>query len=302
MPPLFWSGKLSLPMKMLVEMNNLLALFAGSSNNTREMKDRVKLGYEGKFSHHVQQYDELGYHLQDRSARCQLEGISLKDMHILDVGCGTGALTQVAFENGARGIICGDISATMLKMAMCKDLARNANHIFCQLDAEALPYKDSALDAVISGMTFGVLPNQLQAIDEMIRVVKPGGLVCVGAHGPEHYWEAIDASFRCINKRYILGYRLEWWPRSEIFIRNLLERRNLNGIQSRRVIWHNEFADGSAAYDFFAAISASWWYAKFPPDLIEKDSDNTRSYFKRKHINIITDDIIIAYGYKPMRG
>ena len=111
MPPLFWSGKLSLPMKLLVEMNNILALFTGSANDTQEMKDRVKLGYEGKFSQHVQQYDELGYHLQDRSARYQLEGISLKDMHILDVGCGTGALTQVAFENGARGIICGDISA-----------------------------------------------------------------------------------------------------------------------------------------------------------------------------------------------
>ena len=302
MPPLFWSGKLSLPMKLLVEMNNILALFTGSANDTQEMKDRVKLGYEGKFSQHVQQYDELGYHLQDRSARYQLEGISLKDMHILDVGCGTGALTQVAFENGAREIICGDISAYMLTQAKDKEFAGNTNHALCQLDAEALPYKDEALDAVISGMTFGVLPNQQQALDEMIRVTKPGGLVCIGAHGPEHYWEAIDASFRCINKRYILGYRLEWWPRTEEFIRNLLERRNLDEIQSRRIIWRNEFADGSAAYDFFAAISASWWYAKFPPDQISKDSNNTRNYFERKKINIITDDIVVAYGYKPMRG
>jgi hypothetical protein len=34
MPPLIWSGKLSLPMKLLVEMNNMLALFTGSANDT----------------------------------------------------------------------------------------------------------------------------------------------------------------------------------------------------------------------------------------------------------------------------
>jgi ubiquinone/menaquinone biosynthesis C-methylase UbiE len=302
MPQLFWSGKLSLPMKLLVEMNNILALFTGSANNTHEMKGRVKLGYEGKFSAHVQQYDELGYRLQDRSARYQLENINLKDMQVLDVGCGTGALAAVALENGAKRINCGDISAYMLKQAKGKELAKNANHSFCQLDAEALPFKDNALDAAISGMTFGVLPDQQQALNEMIRVVKPGGLICIGAHGPEHYWEAIDASFRCINKRYILGYRLEWWPRTEEFIRNLLERENLDGIQSRRIIWRNEFADGTAVYDFFAAISASWWYAKFPPDQIDMDSQNTRNYFERKNINTITDDIVVAYGYKPMRG
>jgi ubiquinone/menaquinone biosynthesis C-methylase UbiE len=286
-------------MKLLVEMNNLLALFTGSANDTREMKDRVKRGYEGEYSHHVQQYDELGYHFQDRSARYQLEGMYLKDMQVLDVGCGTGALAQVALENGVKGVVCGDISSYMLKQGMAKESVGHANYLFCQLDAEALPYKDDSFNAVLSGMTFGVLPNQKLALDEMVRVVMPGGLVCVGAHGTDHYWEAIDASFRCINKRYILGYRLEWWPRTEKFIRNLLERANLKGIQSRRIVWRNEFKNGSAAYDFFAAISASWWYSKFPSDQVLMDSSKTRNYFERHRINIITDDIVVAYGYKP---
>ncbi len=75
MPPLFWSGKLTLPMKLLAEANNLLALITGGAGDIRGMKDRVKRGYDGEFSQHVQQYDALGYHLQDRSARIQLEGI-----------------------------------------------------------------------------------------------------------------------------------------------------------------------------------------------------------------------------------
>jgi len=298
MPSIFWSGKLSLSIKLLVEANNLLSLFTGSYRDVIGMKKRVKEGYEGEYSRHVQQYDELGYHLQDRSARIQLEGIQLKDMNVLDVGCGTGALARVAVENGSRDVICGDISGLMLKEAKKKKLAENVNYSFCQLDAEVLPYNDNSFDAVISGMTFGTLPNQKKAVDEMVRVVKPGGLVCIGAHGPEHYWEAIDATLRCINKRYVLGYRFEWWPRKERFIRSLFEKVNLKDIHSKRVVWRNQFENGAAAYDFFAAISSSWWYAKFPTDLRTKNSKKTRDYFQRKHINVITDDIVVAYGHK----
>jgi len=300
MPSLFWSGKLTLPMKILVEANNLLSLLSRDGNDLQAMKERVKQGYEGKYSDHVHNYDEFGYHLQDRSARIQLEGISFEGMYVLDVGCGTGALANIALEQGAKGIVCGDIATFMLQKAKGKAGKNNEDHTFCQLDAEGLPFCDNSFDAVISGMTFGTLPNQKLALNEMVRVVKPGGLVCIGAHGPEHYWEAIDASFRCINKRFILGYRLEWWPRSEEFIRRLCQKTNLENIQSKRVIWRNEFESGLAAYDFFAAISSSWWYAKFPTSEIEKDSKRTRAYFNRKNINIVSDDIVIAQGIKPL--
>ncbi len=300
MPPLFWSGKLTIPMRLVVDSNNLLSLFTGSSSDVSAMKERVKSGYEGEYSHQVKQYDELGYHLQDRSARIQLEDISFEDMRVLDVGCGTGALALVAFESGAKEVVCGDISAYMLTEARGKVPFGNVEYSMCQLDAEGLPYGDDSFDAVISGMTFGTLPHQELASEEMVRVTKPGGLVCIGAHGPEHYWEAIDATLRCINKRYVLGYRFEWWPRTEGYIRGLLERANLEGIRSKRVIWRNEFSDGSAAYDFFAAISASWWYARFPPDEAVKDSKRTRDFFKRKNINIVTDDIVVAYGKKHL--
>jgi ubiquinone/menaquinone biosynthesis C-methylase UbiE len=298
-PSLFWSGRLTLPTRVLVEANSVLALFTGSYGDIRSMKDRVKKGYEGEYSQHVRQYDALGYHLQDQAARIQLEGIGLHNMRVLDVGCGTGALARVACEDGARAAVCGDISAFMLNQAAAKETPGDVSFSLCQLDAEALPCQDDSFDAVISGMTFGLLPNQKKAIDEMVRVTRPGGLVSVGAHGPDHYWEAIDASFRCITKRYILGYRLEWWPRTEAFMRDVLEQAGLDGVRTRRVVYRNEFDNGSSAYDFFAAISASWWYAKFPPDEIANDSGKTRNYFERKDIRVITDDIIVASGYKP---
>jgi len=76
----------------------------------------------------------------------------------------------------------------------------------------------------LPGMTFGTLPNQALALEEMMRVVKPVGMVYVGAYGPEHYLEALDASFRSIKKRCILDYRLEWRPRNEKYMRNGIRR------------------------------------------------------------------------------
>ena len=262
------------------------------------MVERVKNGYENKYTDHVARYDELGYHLQEKSAHYQLDGIDLSGLQILDVGCGTGALAQVALEKGAANVVCGDISSSMLKIAQSKKLFKSSNFSGCQLDAGDLPYKDDAFDAVISGMTFGTLPDQARAATEMVRITKPGGLICIGAHGLEHYWEAIDATLWCINKRYVLGYRFEWWPRNEEYIRGLLERAGIRNIKSKRVIWRNKFESGAAAYDFFAAISSSWWYAKFPSDERMKDSLKTRNYFERKKIDIVTDDIVVAYGYK----
>ncbi|MGW8251474.1 MAG: class I SAM-dependent methyltransferase [Anaerolineales bacterium] len=288
-------------MKMLVDANNLLSLLTGGARDISGMKDRVKRGYEGEFTDHVHDYDHLGYQYQDKSARHQLEGLSFDSWSVLDVGCGTGALAQVAFEHGAQAVVCGDISHFMLREAKHKEGAGKLKFTLCQLDAESLPYADYSFDAVISGMTFGTLPNQAHVVDEMVRITKPGGLVCIGAHGPEHYWEAIDATLRCINKRYVLGYRFEWWPRTEDEMRELLERSNLHGIHSQRVTWRNKFTDGTAAYDFFAAISSSWWYAKFPPEARLRDSQCTRAYFMKKNIDIITDDIVVAYGYRPAR-
>ena len=287
-------------MRLLVEANNFLSIFTGSFNDVAGMKNRVKNGYEGEYSGHVNSYDDLGYHLQDRSARTQLEDVRFDGMKVLDVGCGTGALAYVALEQKAKTVICGDISYLMLQKAAAKNRESTLKLTNCQLDAEGLPFENASFDSVISGMTFGTLPNQEIVVREMIRVTKPGGLICVGAHGPEHYWEAIDATLRCINKRYVLGYRFEWWPRSEIYVRSLLERMKLQNVEVKRTIWRNQFDDGGLAYDFFAAISSSFWYGKFPAQERERDSIRTREYFLRKNIDVITDDIVVAYAYKPL--
>ena len=301
MPTLFWTGKLSLSTKLMVNANNILAWFTGNARDAAAMKGRVRQGYDGTFSDHVTRYDELGAEFQTKAATAQLEAVDLQGKSVLDVGCGTGVISFLALQKGAAKVVCGDISNYMLEVARTKAdrFSYGADRInFRQLDAESLPFEDASFDVVVTGMTLGLLPDPGKAVAEMVRVLRPGGLLSIGAHGPEHYWEACDASFRAINKRYVLGYRLEFWPRTEKEIRRLLAAVHLDDIRTRRLTWRNAFKTGAEAYDFFSAISSAWWYAKVPARKRDEETRKARDYFERKSVTTITNDIILAYGQK----
>jgi ubiquinone/menaquinone biosynthesis C-methylase UbiE len=299
----FWTGKLSLPMKLVVNTSNAVAWITGNTRDTGAMKERIRMGYDGVTSNHVTKYDKLGLEFQTKAAGALLEDIDLAGKTVLDVGGGTGVLSLLALKAGAASVVCGDISEYMLSQARGKAAAQldSPDRIdFRQLDAESLPFSDGSFDVVLSSMSFGLFPDQKKAAAEMIRVLRTGGHLGLGAHGPEHYWEAIDASFRVITKRYVLGYRLEFWPLGEKDIQQMLIQGGLTEVRSRRLTWRNDFETGGQAFDFFAAISGSFWYAKFPPDKRLKESQKARDYFERRRVTQITDDVIMAYGRKPL--
>ena len=305
MPKIFWTGKLTLPMMLMVNANNMLAWVTGNARDASAMKNRVKQGYDGIFSEHVTRYDELGSEFQTRAATAQLEGMDIQGKKLLDVGCGTGIISLLALQKGAAFAVCGDISNTMLEMGRIKADRQGygSDRIdFRQLDAESLPFNDASFDVVLSGMTLSLIPDQEKAVKEMVRVLRPGGLLSIGAHGPQHYWEACDASFRVINKLYVLGYRMEFWPQKEEEVRQLLVDSGILDIRMKRLTWQNHFKTGGEAYDFFSAITSNWWYARVPLNKREEENKKTRDYFERKKVIIITDDIILSYGRKPLAG
>ncbi|MDA3822182.1 MAG: methyltransferase domain-containing protein [Bacteroidales bacterium] len=302
MKSLFWTGKLSLPIMLLVNSNNLLAWLIGNSGNKSAMKERVKGGYEGAFSDHVTRYDELTADYQKRAAIAQLEGIDLRDKEIIDIGCGTGIIAFLALDMGAVNAVCGDISQYMLTLAEenSKAAGYDLNRIrFSQFDAESLPFDDNSFDVVLTGMSIGLFPNQEKAVNEMFRVLRPGGFISLGAHGPEHYWEAIDTTIRGLNKRHVLGYRFEFWPRTEKQILNLMRNAGFKDVYTNRFIWRNLFKTTADACDFFASVSSNWWYAKFPESRRLHENQKTKQFFESREIRQVTDDVIIGYGKKP---
>ena len=96
----------------------------------------------------------------------------------LDVGCGTGALTQAVIERAAPGRIVGiDPSDGFLAHARARCADGRAR--FQTGDAQALPFADRSFDAVASGLVLNFVPDPAKAMREMARVAAPGGCVAV---------------------------------------------------------------------------------------------------------------------------
>ena len=106
---------------------------------------------------------------------------------ILDVGAGTGALAEALLIRGKFTIEATDISKEMLEVAKSKNFYTCS---FLSDLTKKIPVDDDHYDGVVSSGTFthGHLgPN---AIHELIRITKPGGLIVISVN--EKHWIALD--------------------------------------------------------------------------------------------------------------
>jgi demethylmenaquinone methyltransferase/2-methoxy-6-polyprenyl-1,4-benzoquinol methylase len=98
---------------------------------------------------------------------------------VLDLAGGTGDLTAAcAQEVGANGqVILADINAEMLAAGRQKLINRGKiqNIQYLQLNAETLPFSDNHFDCIIIGFGLRNVTQKHLALQEMHRVLKPGG-------------------------------------------------------------------------------------------------------------------------------
>jgi ubiquinone/menaquinone biosynthesis C-methylase UbiE len=96
----------------------------------------------------------------------------------LDVGCGTGFLT---FELAARGhrVTGIDFAPAMIAEARRKAAERGVAVRLEEGDAERLAFAPASFDLVISRHLLWTLPHPEAAIDEWIRVSRPGARLVV---------------------------------------------------------------------------------------------------------------------------
>ena len=101
-----------------------------------------------------------------------------RPLDALDAGCGTGFLS---FELAARGhrVTGVDFAPAMLTEARRKAAERAVSVRFEEADAEHLPFPAASFDLAISRHLLWTLPHPEVAIDEWIRVLRPGGRLVV---------------------------------------------------------------------------------------------------------------------------
>jgi SAM-dependent methyltransferase len=98
---------------------------------------------------------------------------------VLDVACGPGNFTRrFAARLSERGLAVGlDASPTMLDQAMRE--GGGGSLAYVRGDAAALPFRDRSFDAVCCFAALYLFAEPFRAIDEMVRVLRPGGRIAI---------------------------------------------------------------------------------------------------------------------------
>lgn len=96
--------------------------------------------------------------------------------HWLDLGCGTGALTQAILERAAPRRVVG-IDPSGASLAYAHGQVSDGRAGFVRAAAEQLPFPPDAFDAAVSGLALNFMSDEAGAVGEMRKVVRPGGPV-----------------------------------------------------------------------------------------------------------------------------
>lgn len=122
-----------------------------------------------------------------------------KSREWLDMGCGTGALSECILANAAPARVAGvDPSAGFLEVARSR--LTDARASFTVADARETGLASASFDAVVSGLVLNFVPQPEKAVAEMRRLTRPGG--CVAAYVWDyggmmqlmrHFWNAAAA-------------------------------------------------------------------------------------------------------------
>ncbi len=98
---------------------------------------------------------------------------------VLEVGCGYGRISDVLLKSAKIQLIGVDYSESMVRE--CKKTL-NDRFVACLCDAAQLPFQDGSFDAVLCSGVLMHLEDQRLAMNELCRVLRPGGRLVVSSN------------------------------------------------------------------------------------------------------------------------
>lgn len=132
---------------------------------------------------------------------------------VLDVGTGTGRLPRLLLsEEGFRGRVIGlDYARKMLREA-AQQLPAGERCLWVQQEASRLPFADATFTAVTCLETLEFTPSPRRTLEELVRVLQPGGLLLVSNRIGRDAWllpgrrftpEVFEATLRALGLEMI---------------------------------------------------------------------------------------------------
>ena len=129
-------------------------------------------GSTGEYTHgrYAHLYDLLAPHLNNCAA-------------VLDVGCAVGGFLDFLKQRGVSSLYGVDMTEAYVAKA------REKNYVIELGDAEKLPFADSLFDVLVIEQVMEHLLNPGRAFKEAARVLKAGGVLCIGVPDAARYAE-----------------------------------------------------------------------------------------------------------------
>jgi ubiquinone/menaquinone biosynthesis C-methylase UbiE len=161
----------------------------------------------------------------------------------IDIGCGNGTFTQLLFERMAPTEVQGiDPSEGQLVYARTRPATRAAS--YQQGDAVALPYADDRFDVAVMALVVVFVSNPLKSIEEMVRVVQPGGTIAAYVWDMENGGSPLEP---ILGELRAMGREPPHPPSQAVShaeaLRCLWMRANLEAIQTREIRVNRTFAN-----------------------------------------------------------
>jgi predicted TPR repeat methyltransferase len=153
----------------------------GSAYSLQSPEDSIRLYADWASTYDADFADSNGYILPAQVARMfvRLGG----EGPVLDIGAGTGLLAEALKPSDIGPVDATDISQEMLDVAETKCLYRQ---LFTGDVTQTMPVDDGAYNGIVSSGTFTHGHVGPEALDEVLRMVKTGGLVTLSINA-EHY-------------------------------------------------------------------------------------------------------------------
>ncbi len=139
------------------------------------------------FSRAARRYDEVAVLQREIGRRMieRLELVKLQPEVVLDVGAGTGIATvELARCYRKALVIALDFALPMLQRVRRRGSWLRRPHCVCG-DQDALPLADGSVDLIYSNVSLQWSNDLEQTFRELLRVLRPGGLLMFTTFGPD---------------------------------------------------------------------------------------------------------------------
>jgi len=163
---------------------------------------------------------------------------------VLDVGCGIGGSARILARSYGFEVLGISISPAQIERARALTPADLTHCRFAVMDALALDLPDSSFDAVWSVEAGPHMPDKQRYADELLRVLRPGGLLAVAD------WNRRDPVDGALDRRerWVMRQLLDQWAHPEF--------ASIRGLRAH--------LEGSAWAGGMAVQTADWTRATLP--------------------------------------